>query len=104
MVRIMNLQITSEGSCGSSFLGYLLAEVEIQVNEGGTSLNKTHRKYNLLFKGLNCGSETACIFTLALLTTATSPKQNNNKFCENRRKLPCTSLLVKCTTSTECEL
>ena len=52
MVRAMNLQRTSEGSCGSSFSGYLLAEVEIQVQEGGTSLNKTFRGYNLVFKGL----------------------------------------------------
>ena len=47
MARIMNLQRTSEGSCGSSFLGKFLAEVEIQVKEGGTSLNKTFREYNL---------------------------------------------------------
>ena len=34
---------TSEGSCGSSFF---LAEVELQVKEGGTSLNKTFRGCN----------------------------------------------------------
>ena len=28
------------------------AEVEIQVKEVGTSLNKTFREYNLVFKGL----------------------------------------------------
>ena len=48
----MNLQKTSEGSCESSFLGSLLAEVEMQVKEGGTSLNKTFREYSLVLKGL----------------------------------------------------
>ena len=48
----MNLQRTSKGSCGSSFSGQLLAEVEIQVKEGGTSLHKTFRKINLVFKQL----------------------------------------------------
>ena len=52
MVRVMNLQRTSKGSCGSSFSGQLLAEVEIQVKEGGTSLHKTFREINLVFKGL----------------------------------------------------
>ena len=52
MVRVINLQRTSEGSCGSSFLGQLLAEVEIQMKEGGTGLHKTIREYNLVFKEL----------------------------------------------------
>ena len=49
MVRVMNLQKSSEGSCGSSFLGQ---EVEIRVKEGGTGLHKTIRKINLVYKGL----------------------------------------------------
>ena len=48
VVRVMNLQRTSEGSCGSSFSGQLPAEVEIQVKEGGTSLHKTFREINLV--------------------------------------------------------
>ena len=52
MVRVMNLQETSEGSCGSSFSGQLPAEVEIQVKEGGTSPHKTIREINLVYKGL----------------------------------------------------
>ena len=54
MVKVMNLQKTSETSCGSSFKGQLPAEVEIQVKEGGTSLNKTSSKCNLplVYKGL----------------------------------------------------
>ena len=40
VVTAMNLQWTSEASCGSSFKGQFPAEVEIQVKEGGTSLNK----------------------------------------------------------------
>ena len=55
MVRVVNLQRTSEGGCESSFSGLLLAEVEIQVKEGRTSLNKTFREYNLVFKGLMVG-------------------------------------------------
>ena len=51
MVRVVNLQRASEGSCGCSS-AYLLAEVEIKVKEGGTSLNKTFREYNLVFKGI----------------------------------------------------
>ena len=52
MIRVVNLQRTPKGSCGSSFSGQLLAEVEIRVKEGGTSLHKTFRKMNLVFKGL----------------------------------------------------
>ena len=52
MVRIMNLQRTSEGSYGSSFSGQFPAEVEIQMKEGVTSLNKISSKYNLVYKGL----------------------------------------------------
>ena len=52
MIRVTNLQRTSEGSCVSSLSGQLLAEVEIQVKEGGTSINKIFRKYNLVFKRL----------------------------------------------------
>ena len=44
VVRVMNLQKTSEGSCVSSFSGLLPAEVEIQVKEGGTGLQKTIRE------------------------------------------------------------
>ena len=44
----MDLQKTSEGSCGSSFS----AEVEIQVKERGTGLHKTIREINLVCKGL----------------------------------------------------
>ena len=53
MARVMNLQKTSEGSCGSSFSGQLPAEVEIQVKEGGTGLHETIREINLVYKGLN---------------------------------------------------
>ena len=64
MVSVMNLPRTSEGSYGSSFSGKLPAEVEIQVKEGGTSLNKTFMEYNLVFKGLsmvfNEGSKVNC--------------------------------------------
>ena len=52
MVRVMNQEKTSEGSRGSSFSGKLLAEVEIQVKEGGTGLHKTIREINLVYKGL----------------------------------------------------
>ena len=42
----------TKGSCGSSFSGYKLqAEVEIQVKEGGASLNETFREANLVLKG-----------------------------------------------------
>ena len=54
MVRVMNLHKTSEGSCGSSFSGYLLVEVETQVKEGGTGLHKIIREINLVYKGLKC--------------------------------------------------
>ena len=54
----------SEGSCGSSFSGSLLAEVEIQVKEGGTSLHNTFRGINLPFKGLKTKRETFT-FTIA---------------------------------------
>ena len=54
----MNLQRTPKGSCGSSFSGQLLAEVEIRVNEGGTSLHKTFRKINLVFKGIRLVEQT----------------------------------------------
>ena len=66
----MNLQRTSKGSCGSSFSGLLLAEVEIQV-KGGTSLHKTFREYNLVFKGLINGPETnsAAVVDQAAITT-----------------------------------
>ena len=47
MVKLINLQRTSEASCDSSFKGQLLAEVEIQVKEGGTALNKTSSKYTV---------------------------------------------------------
>ena len=50
MVRVKNLQRTSEGNYRSSTSSYLLAEVEIKVKEGGNSLNKTFREYNLVFK------------------------------------------------------
>ena len=47
MVKLINLQRTSEVICGSSFKGQLLAEVEIQVKKGGTALNKTSNKYTV---------------------------------------------------------
>ena len=52
MVKVMNLQRTSEASCGSSLQGQFLAEVEIQVKKGVTSLNKTSSKYKLVYNGL----------------------------------------------------
>ena len=48
----MNLQELLKEADGSSFSGQLLAEVEIQVKEGGTSLHKTFREINLVFKRL----------------------------------------------------
>ena len=53
MVKVMNLQRTSEASCGSSFKGQLPVEVEIQVKEGWTSLDRTSSKYKLVYNGLN---------------------------------------------------
>ena len=35
-----------------SALAEMIAKVEIQVKESGTTLNKTFREYNLVFKGL----------------------------------------------------
>ena len=53
VVRVMNLQRTCKGSCGSSFPGQLQAEVEMWVKEGGSSLHKTFRKINLEHKYTN---------------------------------------------------
>ena len=54
MVRVMNLQKTSEGSCGSSFLGLTPGR---SGNEGGTGLRKISREINLVYKGLIKGLE-----------------------------------------------
>ena len=43
VVKVMNLQRTSEASCGSSFKGQHPAEVETQV-KGKTSLNRAFSK------------------------------------------------------------
>ena len=48
-----------------------MAEAEIQVKEGGTSLNNTFREYNLVFKWLINGPETnsAAVVDQAAITT-----------------------------------
>ena len=53
---------TPKGSCQLSFSGQLLAEVEIRMKEGGTSLHKTFEKINVVFKGINCLCSLANLF------------------------------------------
>ena len=105
----MNLQRTSEASCGSSFKGQLPAEVEIQMKEGGTSLKKTSSKYNLVYKGLMLGydsllsSQTKSTHSMpggkgqntyhSILANASSQVESSRRFWRDDSSV--TSLLVK---------
>ena len=52
MIRVMNLRRTSLKEVVDPVLWLTPGRSGIQVKEGGTSLNKTFREYNLVTEGL----------------------------------------------------